>query len=111
MSRLTGKTVLITGAASGIGAAAVKRFLEDGANVVAVDIDLTKVEASIAAHPVDRTVALAGDTSKKLDAAAAVRVERLRGRAATPQTSRRRALWGARRPRQQRWHSCGGRYH
>ena len=73
MSRLSGKTVLITGAASGIGAASVKRFLEDGANVVAVDIDLTKVEASIAAHPVDRTVALAGDTSKKLDAAAAVR--------------------------------------
>lgn len=35
----TGKTVLITGAASGIGQAGVRRFGALGANVVAVDID------------------------------------------------------------------------
>lgn len=37
MSRFTGKRVLITGAASGIGASTCRRFLDEGADVVAVD--------------------------------------------------------------------------
>jgi NAD(P)-dependent dehydrogenase (short-subunit alcohol dehydrogenase family) len=35
---LTGKTVLVTGGSSGLGAACVRRFVEDGANVVILDI-------------------------------------------------------------------------
>ena len=39
MRGLTGKRVVITGAAGGIGAATAGRFLEEGARVVALDRD------------------------------------------------------------------------
>jgi len=39
MSRLAGKRVVITGAGSGIGRASVHRFVEEGAEVVAVDLN------------------------------------------------------------------------
>ena len=38
-SSLTGKTAVVTGGAKGIGAAVVRRFVRDGANVVIADID------------------------------------------------------------------------
>ncbi len=37
--RVTGKRVLVTGAASGIGAASARRFAEEGAHVAMVDVD------------------------------------------------------------------------
>ena len=43
MGRLEGQTAVITGAAGGIGSAAVRTFAKEGANVLAVDIDAEKL--------------------------------------------------------------------
>lgn len=44
MRRFDGKGVVVTGGASGIGAATVERFLAEGARVVAVDRDMSGLE-------------------------------------------------------------------
>ena len=68
---LAGKTVLITGAAGNIGAEAVKRFVEEGCNVVASDISGPAVEAIAASHG-DRVVAVAADVSTSDGAGACI---------------------------------------
>jgi NAD(P)-dependent dehydrogenase (short-subunit alcohol dehydrogenase family) len=46
MAKFDGKIAVITGGAKGIGAAMVKRFFDDGATVVSLDLDLAQVEAT-----------------------------------------------------------------
>lgn len=46
--RLSGKTAIVTGAAGGIGAATVKRFCEEGCQVVLVDIDEDALKSVVA---------------------------------------------------------------
>jgi meso-butanediol dehydrogenase/(S,S)-butanediol dehydrogenase/diacetyl reductase len=81
MTRFSGKTVLVTGAASGIGRAAARRFSDEGANVVVVDLERVKLEEASAELPQDRLLVQPGDTSDKDAALAAVKaaVERFGG--------------------------------
>ena len=46
MGKLDGKIAVVTGGARGIGAATAKRFLEDGALVISLDLNREQVEAS-----------------------------------------------------------------
>ena len=51
MRGLTGKRVVITGGASGIGAATVERFLREGARVAVIDRDAAGGLALRGRHP------------------------------------------------------------
>jgi len=73
MNRFNEKTVLVTGAASGIGLAAARRFLDEGARVVMLDIDGDKLKEAAAGLPQDRIVVQIGDTAEKATASAAVK--------------------------------------
>ncbi|WP_296948553.1 SDR family NAD(P)-dependent oxidoreductase [uncultured Massilia sp.] len=73
MNRFAEKTVLVTGAASGIGLAAARRFLDEGARVVMLDIDDASLKKAAAALPQDRVLAHVGDTADQATAAAAVK--------------------------------------
>ncbi len=81
MNRFNGKVVLVTGAASGIGLAVARRFLDEGASVVMLDIDQDTLEKAAAPLPPDRVLVQAGDTADKDTAAGAVKaaVERFGG--------------------------------
>jgi meso-butanediol dehydrogenase/(S,S)-butanediol dehydrogenase/diacetyl reductase len=73
MTRFKDKTVLVTGAASGIGLAAARRFLDEGASVVMLDIDAAKLEEAAGGLPQERVLVHAGDTADKATAVAAVK--------------------------------------
>ena len=67
----TDRTVVVTGAASGIGRACAVRLLADGNRVVAVDLDRTRLEAALGDE--SETLRLhAGDVARTATAAAAV---------------------------------------
>jgi len=72
MNRFKDKVVLVTGAASGIGLAAARRFLDEGARVVMLDIDEACLKESAAKLPQDRILVQIGDTADQKTAAAAV---------------------------------------
>ena len=63
--RLSGKVALITGAKSGIGEACVKRFVEEGACVVAADISVTGTYS----EETSTILKISGDVTKSGDAA------------------------------------------
>lgn len=75
--RLAGKVVLVTGAANGMGRVATRMFAEQGANVIAADIDERSLHDAVnevgAAHaeailPVTGNVAVADDVARMIDA-------------------------------------------
>ena len=59
MSKLAGRSYIVTGAGSGIGAATVARLIEDGANVVAVDLDADAAQKTLDDLGVDKGRAIA----------------------------------------------------
>jgi meso-butanediol dehydrogenase/(S,S)-butanediol dehydrogenase/diacetyl reductase len=65
MGSFIGKTVIVTGAASGIGAATAKRFSDNGAKVVALDLDRERTAATLAELPAERTLVTACDVASK----------------------------------------------
>jgi NAD(P)-dependent dehydrogenase (short-subunit alcohol dehydrogenase family) len=59
--RFAGKTVAITGAAHGIGAATAVRFLAEGARVAVIDREAEGFAETLGDQPADRLLAVAGD--------------------------------------------------
>ncbi|QEC47305.1 SDR family oxidoreductase [Baekduia soli] len=80
MSRVSGKVVLITGGARGVGAATARRLVARGAKVVLVDLDrgpLAELEAELGAH----ATSITGDvlSLEQMEAAVAHGVQRFGG--------------------------------
>ncbi len=71
MGALDGQTALITGGASGLGAAIVDRFIEEGANVAVLDRSQEGCAALEAKHG-DRIICTTGDVREYEDNASAV---------------------------------------
>lgn len=72
MSRFANKTVIVTGAGSGIGEGAARRFSEEGANVVLVGRTQEKLDNVVSSLPAERTVAHVADVSQEADVQALI---------------------------------------
>ncbi|WP_285246643.1 SDR family NAD(P)-dependent oxidoreductase [Pseudarthrobacter sp. efr-133-R2A-89] len=67
--RFSGKTVIVTGAASGIGRATASRIAREGGRVVAVDIAADRLDALVSAHPEADLVPVQADITQDQDIA------------------------------------------
>ncbi len=79
--RFSGKTIIVTGAASGIGKATASRIAREGGRVVAVDIAADKLDALAAELAGSDVVTVAGDLTRQeaIDAVIAAAGERIDG--------------------------------
>ena len=72
MSDLTGEVALVTGGASGIGRAVVRRYVQDGAKVAVFDQNAERLE-ELQAELGDSVIVIAGDVRSAVDNARAVK--------------------------------------
>ncbi len=59
--RFTGKTIIVTGAGSGIGRATASRIAREGGRVVAIDVSQERLDEFVAEHPEAQITALTAD--------------------------------------------------
>ncbi|MBB2965668.1 SDR family NAD(P)-dependent oxidoreductase [Leifsonia aquatica] len=71
--RFDGKTVIVTGAGSGIGRATASRIAREGGRVVAVDVSRERLDQFVADHPGADVVALTADITDDAGVAEIVR--------------------------------------
>lgn len=67
--RFDGKTVIVTGAGSGIGQAVALRIAREGGRVIATDLSQERLDAMVHEYPQLDLVAMAGDVSSAEDVA------------------------------------------
>ncbi len=72
MADFTGKVVIVTGAGTGIGAAAARRFAADGASIVLAGRRADKLADLAASLPADRVLVQATDVAKQADCTALI---------------------------------------
>lgn len=65
--RFDGRTVIVTGAASGIGRATASRIAREGGRVVAVDISGDRLDELVASLPENEVLTVVGDITKRDD--------------------------------------------
>ena len=73
MGRLNDKVAIITGGASGMGAATVKRFVDEGARVIIADLQVDKGN-ELAASLGDNATFIATDVGREADVIAMIDV-------------------------------------
>lgn len=79
MKRLAGRRIIVTGAASGIGAATARLFAAHGARVATLDRDATGLEAAAQATPGLFDIACDLTSAAEIDAAVAEAARRMGG--------------------------------
>lgn len=65
--RFRGKTVIVTGAGSGIGRATALRLAKEGARVIAVDLNTLRMEALLENPASHETTGVVADLSRETD--------------------------------------------